>query len=184
MGAETIAGRVWCAPFRRDRRELLRLFKLADDSEQQIANYLHQGEIIFAAQRGRLLGYAQVIDGKGESVLELKSIAVDESFQRQGIGAKLSREFIFESLTQPQAYIYLDYRHEGLPKEYPARMPYINKNPIGLTKNEILSVIAFLQQMSGEPISVNPSELEVPGQTPSAPVKAEESVPVAVAQAR
>jgi len=94
MGAETIAGRVWCAPFRRDRRELLRLFKLADDSEQQIANYLHQGEIIFAAQRGRLLGYAQVIDGKGESVLELKSIAVDESFQRQGIGAKLIRAVV------------------------------------------------------------------------------------------
>ena len=45
-------------------------------------------------------------------------------------------------------------------------MPYINKNPIGLSKNEILSVIAFLQQMSGEPISVNPSELEVPGQRP------------------
>ena len=102
----------------------------------------------------------------------------------KGIGAKLSREFIFESLTQPQAYIYLDYRHEGPPKEYPARMPYINKNPIGLTKNEILSVIAFLQQMSGEPISVSPSELEVPGQSPPAPVKAENSAPVAVAQAR
>ncbi len=63
-------------------------------------------------------------------------------------------------------------------------MPYINKNPIGLTRNEILSVIAFLQQMSGEPISVNPSELEVPGQAPPAPVKAEDRGPTAVAQAR
>ena len=69
----------------------------------------------------------------------------------KGIGAKLSREFMYESLTDPQAYLYLDFRHEGLPKEYPARMPYINKNPIGLSKNEILSVIAFLQQMSGSP---------------------------------
>jgi mono/diheme cytochrome c family protein len=102
----------------------------------------------------------------------------------KGIGAKLSREFIFESLTSPQSYIYLDYRHEGAPKEYPARMPYINKNPIGLSKNEILSVIAFLQQMSGEPISVNVSELEAPGQAPAAPVKATQSSPVAVAQAR
>jgi mono/diheme cytochrome c family protein len=101
----------------------------------------------------------------------------------KGIGAKLSREFLFESLTDPQAYIYLDYRHEGLPKEYPARMPFINKNPIGLSKNEILSVIAFLQQMSGEPISVNPSELEVPGQAPAAPVKVSESAAVTVAQA-
>jgi len=102
----------------------------------------------------------------------------------KGIGAKLSREFIFESLTQPQAYIYLDYRHEGLPKEYPARMPYINKNPIGLSKNEILSVIAFLQQMSGEPISVNPTELEMPGSAPAAPVKAAQAETVTVAQAK
>ena len=101
----------------------------------------------------------------------------------KGIGAKLSREFLFESLTQPQAYIYLDYRHAGQPKEYPARMPYINKNPIGLSKNEILSVIAFLQQMSGEPISVNIAELEVPGQASAAPVKVAQSGPVDVAQA-
>jgi mono/diheme cytochrome c family protein len=101
----------------------------------------------------------------------------------KGIGAKLSREFIFESLTQPQAYIYLDYRHEGMAKEYPARMPYINKNPIGLSKNEILSVIAFLQQMSGEPISVTVAELAAPGEVPAAPAKAAQSGPVAVAQA-
>ena len=102
----------------------------------------------------------------------------------KGIGAKLSREFLFESLTQPQAYIYLDYRHEGVAKEYPAKMPYINKNPIGLSRNEILSVIAFLQQMSGEPISVTVAELDAPGQTPAAPTKAAQSGPVAVAQAR
>src|SRR2546426_11562835 len=101
----------------------------------------------------------------------------------KGIGAKLSREFLFESLTQPQAYIYLDYRHEGVAKEYPARMPYINKNPIGLSRNEILSVIAFLQQMSGEPISVTVAELDAPGQAPVAPTKAAQSGPVAVAQA-
>jgi mono/diheme cytochrome c family protein len=93
----------------------------------------------------------------------------------KGIGAKLSREFIYESLTQPQAYIYLDYRHEGPPKEYPARMPHINKNPIGLTNNEILSVIAFLQQMSGEPITVSPSEIEMPGQ--QAPVSTTAAAP-------
>ena len=71
-----------------------------------------------------------------------------------GIGAKLAPDFIYESLTQPQAYIYLDVRHEGLPEEYPAQMPHINKNPIALSKQEIYSVIAFLQKMSGEPISV------------------------------
>lgn len=103
----------------------------------------------------------KIFFSKGQCAL-CHSIGPSESARcpdLKGIGAKLSREFIYESLTSPQSYIYLDYRHEGLPKEYPARMPYINKNPIGLTKNEILSVIAFLQQMSGEPITVSPSEI-------------------------
>ena len=76
-----------------------------------------------------------------------------------GIGAKLAPEFIYESLTSPQSYVYLDYRHGGLPKEYPARMPYINKNPIALSKQEIYSVIAFLQKMSGEPISIKVEDI-------------------------
>jgi mono/diheme cytochrome c family protein len=102
----------------------------------------------------------------------------------KGIGAKLSREFLYESLTQPQAYIYQDYRVEGMAKEYPATMPYINKNPIGLSRNEILAVIAFLQQMSGEPISIAVSELATPEPAPAVPVqKAAESGPIAVAQA-
>lgn len=110
----------------------------------------------------------KIFFSKGQCAL-CHSIGPSESARcpdLKGIGAKLTREFIYESLTQPQAYIYLDYRHDGPPKEYPARMPYINKNPIGLSKNEILSVIAFLQQMSGEPITVSPAELETTGQTP------------------
>ncbi len=125
----------------------------------------------------------KIFFSKGQCAL-CHSIGPSESARcpdLKGIGAKLSRDFIYESLTEPQAYIYLDFRHEGAPKEYPARMPYINKNPIGLSKNEILSVIAFLQQMSGEPISVSPSELEMPG---ASPVKAAEARSVAVAQAR
>lgn len=116
----------------------------------------------------------KIFFSKGQCAL-CHSIGPSESARcpdLKGIGAKLSREFIFESLTQPQAYIYLDYRHGGPPKEYPARMPYINKNPIGLSKNEILSVIAFLQQMSGEPITVSPNEI---AQT------AQATTPVAVA---
>lgn len=103
----------------------------------------------------------KIFFSKGQCAL-CHSIGPSESARcpdLRGIGAKLTREFMYESLTQPQAYIYLDFRHESQPKEYPARMPYINKNPIGLSKNEILSVIAFLQQMSGEPITVSPSEI-------------------------
>jgi len=127
----------------------------------------------------------KIFFSKGQCAL-CHSIGPSESARcpdLKGIGAKLRKDFIFESLTQPQAYVYLDYRHEGPPKEYPARMPYINKNPIGLSKNEILSVIAFLQQMSGEPISVTTAELEMPGAAPAAPTKAAESGPVAVARA-
>ncbi|MCA1956946.1 MAG: cytochrome c [Nitrospira sp.] len=101
----------------------------------------------------------------------------------KGIGAKLTKAFLYESLTDPQAFIYQDYRHGGVPKEYPATMPSIDKDPIGLSKNEILAVIAFLQQMSGEPISVSLSELEIPGQGAPASVAMEGSAPVTVAQA-
>jgi mono/diheme cytochrome c family protein len=109
----------------------------------------------------------KIFFSKGQCAL-CHSIGPSESARcpdLKGIGAKLTREFIYESLTQPQAYIYLDFRHEGPPKEYPARMPHINKNPIGLSNNEILSVIAFLQQMSGEPITVSPSEITPPTKT-------------------
>ena len=73
----------------------------------------------------------------------------------KGIGSKLSREFLYESLTQSSGLHLSRLSHEGMAKEYPATMPYINKNPIGLSRNEILAVIAFLQQMSGEPISIS-----------------------------
>ncbi|WP_447977731.1 c-type cytochrome [Candidatus Nitrospira bockiana] len=119
----------------------------------------------------------KIFFSKGQCAL-CHSIGPSESARcpdLKGIGAKLSREFIYESLTQPQAYIYLDYRHEGPPKEYPARMPYINKNPIGLSKNEILSVIAFLQQMSGEPITVSPSEITQPAEPSPAQAKPQQT---------
>ncbi len=105
-----------------------------------------------------LAGIGQkIFFSKGQCAL-CHSIGPSESARcpdLKGIGAKLSPEFLYESLTDPQAYIYLDFRHEGVPKEYPARMPHIDKNPIALSKQEIYSVIAFLQKMSGEPISIN-----------------------------
>ncbi len=104
-----------------------------------------------------LAGIGQkIFFSKGQCAL-CHSIGPSESARcpdLKGIGAKLAPEFLYESLTEPQAYIYLDFRHEGVPEEYPARMPHINKNPIALSKQEIYSVIAFLQKMSGEPISL------------------------------
>jgi mono/diheme cytochrome c family protein len=122
-----------------------------------------------------------VFFSKGQCAL-CHSIGPSESARcpdLKGIGAKLSQDFLYESLTDPQAFVYQDYRHGGVPKEYPATMPAIDKDPIGLSKNEILAVIAFLQQMSGEPISVKVSDLEIPSQTQPAPVKAAGSALVA-----
>ena len=103
----------------------------------------------------------KIFFSKGQCAL-CHSIGPSESSRcpdLNGIGAKLAPEFIYESLTQPQAYIYLDFRHATKPEEYPARMPHIDKDPIGLTKPEIFSVIAFLQKMSGEPISIKVEDI-------------------------
>ena len=103
----------------------------------------------------------KIFFSKGQCAL-CHSIGPSESARcpdLNGIGAKLAPEFIYESLTQPQAYIYLDFRHATKPEEYPARMPHIDKDPIGLTKPEIFSVIAFLQKMSGEPISIKVEDI-------------------------
>jgi mono/diheme cytochrome c family protein len=115
----------------------------------------------------------KIFFSKGQCAL-CHSIGPSESARcpdLNGIGAKLSAEFLYESLTQPQAYVYLDYRHEGIPKEYPARMPHINKDPIGLSNQEIYSVIAFLQKMSGEPISIKVEDIMEPGQESPESVK-------------
>lgn len=103
----------------------------------------------------------KIFFSKGQCAL-CHSIGPSESARcpdLNGIGAKLAPKFIYESLTQPQAYIYLDYRHDGIPKEYPAQMPHIDQDPIGLSKQEIYSVIAFLQKMSGEPISIKVEDI-------------------------
>ena len=111
-----------------------------------------------------LAGIGQkIFFGKGQCAL-CHTIGTSEGRcpDLKGIGAKLTRQFLYESLTQPQAYVYMDYQHVGRAKFFPAKMPYINKKPIGLSNNEILAVIAFLQSMSGEEITVDLSEIEAP----------------------
>lgn len=76
-------------PWTRSRFELIGLFKLADDSVQQIREYLHLGEVIVAMSHGRLVGHAQIVSGSGPGEYELKSLAVIEEERRQGIGSKL-----------------------------------------------------------------------------------------------
>ncbi len=73
------------------------------------------------------------------------------------VGGRLTKEFLYESLTQPAAYIKKDFDPPE-PKDYPARMPVINQPPIGLSENEILAVIAFLQSQGGK-VTFTPADL-------------------------
>ncbi len=74
-----------------------------------------------------------------------------------GAGARLTREFLHETLTQPQAYVKLDFETPE-PNPFAAQMPAINKPPIGLSAQELLTVIAFIQSQGGK-ITVQPEEL-------------------------
>ena len=76
----------------------------------------------------------------------------------QGYGAKLTREFIYEAMTQPKAFIYKQYDVVGPAKFFPAQMPVISKPPVGLSETEMLAVIAFIQSLGGE-VTVEPEEV-------------------------
>jgi len=73
------------------------------------------------------------------------------------VGRKLNRAFEYETYTNPEAYVYMDYTSSP-PKSFPARMPQINKLPIGLSEAEMATVFAFLQGVSGK-IEVTPEEV-------------------------
>ncbi|MBI3597529.1 MAG: cytochrome ubiquinol oxidase subunit I [Nitrospirae bacterium] len=111
-----------------------------------------QAEIVKAGQ--------MIFFGKGQCAL-CHTLEASESARApnlQGVGAKLTREFIYESLTQPQAFIYMDYSASP-PRPFPAKMPVINKPPVGLSEPELLAVIAFLQSLGGD-VTVQPEEVK------------------------
>jgi ribosomal protein S18 acetylase RimI-like enzyme len=72
-----------------DRAALLPLFRLADDSEAAIAEYLGRGAVLVAADRGELLGHAQMIQDAAPATWELKSLAVVEAQRGGGLGRQL-----------------------------------------------------------------------------------------------
>jgi predicted N-acetyltransferase YhbS len=66
------------------------LFRLADDSETQVAAYRDAGEVFVAKDaHAAVLGHIQLIATDEPGVLEIKSLAVDESAQGHGIGQAL-----------------------------------------------------------------------------------------------
>lgn len=80
-----------------------------------------------------------------------------------GVGGRLTREFIYETLTKPDAYVKLDF-DSAEPVKYSAQMPIINKPPIGLSEEEMLTVIAFVQSNGGQ-VTVTPEDLKTISET-------------------
>jgi ribosomal protein S18 acetylase RimI-like enzyme len=69
-----------------DRALLLPLFTLADDSPTQIAAYILRGEVLVARDGQQVVGHLQILETGEVGELELKSMAVVENRQREGIG--------------------------------------------------------------------------------------------------
>src|SRR5204862_7765802 len=72
-----------------DRNALLELFALADDSYTQIASYIGRGEVLVARDGRAIVGHLQIVEANDIHVFELKSMAVSEPRQGQGIGRRL-----------------------------------------------------------------------------------------------
>jgi ribosomal protein S18 acetylase RimI-like enzyme len=77
------------APYAGDRAALLPLFRLADDSELEIAGYLSQGTVLLARDGEALVGHVQMIENDPPRTWELKSVAVVESHRDRGLGRRL-----------------------------------------------------------------------------------------------
>jgi cbb3-type cytochrome oxidase cytochrome c subunit len=73
-------------------------------------------------------------------------------------GDRMTKEYIYESMTAPQAYIRLNY-DPPQPRKYSMIMPVSNQRPTGLSEKEMLAVIAFLQSLGGK-VTVGPEDLK------------------------
>jgi ribosomal protein S18 acetylase RimI-like enzyme len=79
------AGRVRVERHTGRRADLRPLFEEAEDSPAALDAYLDAGEVLVAKAGDRVVGHAQLVDGGAE----LKSLAVEASWRRRGIGRSL-----------------------------------------------------------------------------------------------
>lgn len=77
-----------------DRETLRGLFREADDSEQAIDGYLHEGEILTATDGDEVIGHLQLVAGPEDGTAELKSMAVIATRRRAGVGRALVEEAV------------------------------------------------------------------------------------------
>lgn len=70
-----------------DKKRFLPLLLLGDEQESMIDRYLERGRL-YVLEDGAVKGVC-VVTREGDGVLELKNLAVDPAFQRQGCGRRL-----------------------------------------------------------------------------------------------
>lgn len=83
--------------FHGSRSPLLTLFALADDSPLEVNRYFELGEVLVARRADQIVGLVQWIATGAD--WEIKSVAVIEEQQRQGIGATLVRAALNQAFT-------------------------------------------------------------------------------------
>ena len=71
-----------------NKKDFLPLLLLGDEQESMIDRYLERGELYVFYRGERAIAVAVVTD-EGNGLCELKNLAVDEAFQRQGYGSRL-----------------------------------------------------------------------------------------------
>jgi len=81
--------RIHIESYHADRGTLLPLFVLADDSDTQVSTYISIGEVLTARDDDAIIGHLQIIETDDPGVFELKSMAVNEGRQGEGIGCSL-----------------------------------------------------------------------------------------------
>jgi GNAT superfamily N-acetyltransferase len=71
------------------RASLRTLFEEAEDSAVQLDSYVDEGEVLVARLGGDVVGHLQLVKTGSPGEIELKSMAVAESWRGHGIGSRL-----------------------------------------------------------------------------------------------
>jgi GNAT superfamily N-acetyltransferase len=79
-----------------DRMRLRDLFALAEDSRQRLEASIELGRILVATDHGQIIGYLQLVESDTAGELELRSMAVVDHRQLQGLGRALVARAIAE----------------------------------------------------------------------------------------
>jgi ribosomal protein S18 acetylase RimI-like enzyme len=91
-------------PYTGSRTTLRPSFELAEDSPAQLDTYLTAGRVLVARRGADVVGHLQLVQTNRPGEAELKSMAVREDLQGQGIGAQLVRAAV-ELLTAEAASV-------------------------------------------------------------------------------